>query len=263
MKTSRVVALMALTALAVALAGCSDEPKSTELTGDQKYQLEMARIKQGTPNVQYQVPPSVVSNEYVRQEDVSYSEQRSVQSDLDASNSNPNGDNGMSTGSAVGLGLLGGVVTGYMAASLLDDGWSSGYDSSGNLSYRNSRNEIVSESAFQSHKKQHPVKRAISKSNLKERLKAFKARAKVAGKTVAKAGKASLQGAKVIGGKAVVKGKAAVKVAAVVAKPLAARVAAKATPLVIKAKEATTVVARKAIVVAKKAKKKRKKKKGK
>lgn len=257
MKFNKVMIFLAVTGLGLALSGCSDEPKSTELTGDQKYQLEMARIKQGTPNVQYQLPPSTQQNEYVRQEDVPYSEQLSVQSSVDVGSSSSNVDNGMSTGSAVAVGLLGGAVAGYMASSLLDDGWSSGYDSRGNLSYRNSRNEIVSESAFQSHKKQHPVKRAISKANLKSKLAAFKAKAKLAGKGLAKAGSASVKGAKVIG-----------KKAAIVAAPVVKKVVAKAAPVVraasakvVKAgKKAAPVVRHVTTSVKKRIKKKKRKK---
>lgn len=157
------------------LTGCG-EPSEAELAqkrmqleheakmAEIKAQLEIAKIQSGNYTIEQ------AQAEYEQQGQQAYTQTYQNQMQQ-AYQQDSSGD--------LAVGLLGGAVMGYMASELLDNGWSSGYDSYGRTTYYDNNHRPVSMEKYNVQRSSHKVSRSIPKKDLSSKLKRFKRKASV------------------------------------------------------------------------------------
>lgn len=240
-------------AMSMVLAGCGDEPQPVkeEYTSAQKFELEMQekqfehelemhRIQleqqkvvhaEPTPSGYieedtgyYGEPEPVYREAPVRQ---GYSD--SVYEPVDEGEYRPDvmRDDGYSGGSVLASGAMG-LASGYLAAKVLDDGWRSTTDSSGNVSYFDANNRSVSASQYKEHSKTHKVVKSFDKAKDKTKQLANKGAAKA--KQLADKTKPHLNKAKLKAKEAYAKASPKAKQKMLAAKDKAKKAWNKATP---------------------------------
>lgn len=159
MKKILIVGLVGLSAL---LVGCGDEPESMtqqqfelkKLQMEQQHEIDMAKIANtpvGEPqqNANYSAPPEQVYPQTTQEYQ-----------------SAPPAEDSSGVGSAA-LGAVAGLAAGYAISELLDDGWRSYTNNSGQTVYYDRSGRQVNKSVYDSYKRKNPTKHKISSYNQK------------------------------------------------------------------------------------------------
>lgn len=156
------ILIVGLIGLSTFLVGCGDEPEPMtqqqfelkKLQMEQQHEIDMAKIANTTvgepqQNATYSVPSEQVQSQM--QQGYEYA---------------PPAEESSGVGSAA-LGAVAGLAAGYAISELLDDGWRSYTNNSGQTVYYDRSGRQVNKSAYDSYKSKNPTRHKISSYNQK------------------------------------------------------------------------------------------------
>lgn len=156
------ILLVAVVGLSVLLSGCGDDP---EPMTQQQFELKKLQMEQ-----QHEIDMAKIANTPVSepQQDASYSvPSEQVQPQMQQGyESAPPAEESSGIGSAA-LGAVAGLAAGYAMSELLDDGWRSYTNNSGQTVYYDRSGNQVNKSAYDSYKRKNPTRHKISSYNQK------------------------------------------------------------------------------------------------
>lgn len=156
------ILIVGLIGLSTFLVGCGDEP---ETMTQQQFELKKLQMEQ-----QHEIDMAKIANTPVSepQQNASYSalpEQEQYQTTQGYEPSAPT-EESSGIGSAA-LGAVAGLAAGYAISEMLDDGWRSYTNSSGQTVYYDRSGRQVNKSAYDSYKRKNPTRHKISSYNQK------------------------------------------------------------------------------------------------
>lgn len=153
------ILLVAVVGLSALLAGCGDDP---EPMTQQQFELKKLQMEQ-----QHELDMAKAVNQQTQQpvQDTVYStpsEQVQYQQGYDSAP--PPAEESSGLGSAA-LGAVAGLAAGYAMSELLDDGWRSYTNNSGQTVYYDRSGRQVNKGAYDSYKRKNPTRHKISSYN--------------------------------------------------------------------------------------------------